>query len=172
MKQMVLDPPRDGEVAARSADGGGPGPHTDGGPPPPRATRAVPLPVPGRIERERGFTLVEMMVVIVIIGLLATIVIINVMPATERAAQARVRADLSTIEQAVDMYKLENLRYPTTQEGLNALVPKYIRRLPNDPWNSPYVYVSPGPNGAPYRIASLGADKREGGSGDDADVTN
>jgi general secretion pathway protein G len=136
-----------------------------GGGPPPRASS-------GRSEKERGFTLVEMMVVIVIIGLLATIVIINVMPATERAAQARVRADLSTIEQAVDMYKLENLRYPSTQEGLNALVPKYIRRLPNDPWNSPYVYVSPGPNGAPYRIASLGADKREGGSGDDADVTN
>lgn len=123
-------------------------------------------------DREGGFTLVEMMVVIVIIGLLATVVIINVMPATDRAAQTRVKADLDTLGQAIDMYRLENMRYPTAQEGLNALVPNYVRRLPNDPWNSPYVYVTPGPNGAPYRIASLGADKREGGSGEDADITN
>jgi general secretion pathway protein G len=94
------------------------------------------------------------------------------MPATDRAANARVRADLATIEQAVEMYRLDNLRYPTTQEGLNSLVPRYIRRLPNDPWSSPYVYVAPGPNGAPFRVASLGADKREGGSGEDADITN
>ena len=123
-------------------------------------------------RREEGFTLVEMMVVIVIIGLLATIVIVNVMPATERAAQARVKADLGTLEQGIEMYRLENLRYPTSQEGLNALVPKYIKRLPNDPWNGPYVYVSPGPNGAPFRIASLGADRSEGGSGENADITN
>jgi general secretion pathway protein G len=125
-----------------------------------------------RRRREEGFTLVEMMVVIVIIGLLATIVIINVLPATDRAANARVKADLGTIEQAVEMYRLENLRYPTTQEGLNSLVPKYIKRLPNDPWNNPYIYVSPGPNGAQFRIASLGADKREGGSDENADITN
>jgi general secretion pathway protein G len=123
-------------------------------------------------RREEGFTLVEMMVVIVIIGLLATVVIINVMPATDRAAQVRVKADLDTLGQALDMYRLENMRYPTAQEGLAALQPNYVRRLPNDPWNSPYVYVTPGPNGAPYRIASLGADKREGGSGEDADITN
>ena len=125
-----------------------------------------------RPKRDEGFTLVEMMVVLVIIGLLATVVIINVMPATDRAAQTRVRADLSTLEQAIDMYRLENMRYPTTQEGLAALTPNYVRRLPNDPWNSPYVYVAPGPNGAPYRIASLGADRREGGSGENADIVN
>jgi general secretion pathway protein G len=140
------------------------GPSTACGGPPPRE-------IPGR-NKEKGFTLVEMMVVIVIIGLLATVVIINVMPATDRAAQVRVKADLDTLGQALDMYRLENMRYPTAQEGLAALQPNYVRRLPNDPWNSPYVYVTPGPNGAPYRIASLGADKREGGSGEDADITN
>ena len=167
----IIDPPRRGEgdkrswwrglrvrLGARRAWWG-------------RRAPSTALPVPGRSE-ERGFTLVEMMVVLVIIGLLATVVIINVMPATDRAAQTRVKADLSTIEQAVEMYRLENLRYPTTQEGLNALVPNYIRRLPADPWNSPYVYVAPGPNGAPFRIASRGADKSEGGSGENADVTN
>ena len=123
-------------------------------------------------RREEGFTLVEMMVVLVIIGLLATVVIINVMPAVDRAAQTRVKADLNLLEQAVDQYRLENMRYPTSQEGLNSLVPKYVRRLPNDPWDTPYVYVTPGPNGAPYRIASLGADKREGGDGENADITN
>ena len=131
-----------------------------------------PPPHAARPRREDGFTLVEMMVVLVIIGLLATVVIINVLPATDRAARTRVQADLSTLEQAIEMYRLENLRYPTTEEGLAALTPNYVRRLPNDPWNSPYVYVSPGPNGAPYRIASLGADKREGGSGENADITN
>jgi general secretion pathway protein F len=125
-----------------------------------------------RRQREEGFTLVEMMVVIVIIGLLATVVIINVLPATDRAAQVRVKADLDTLSSALDMYRLENMRYPTTQEGLAALSPNYVRRLPNDPWNSPYVYVAPGPNGAPYRIASLGADKSEGGSDENADITN
>ena len=141
------------------------GPSTAFGGPPPRQK-------PGR-KKEQGFTLVEMMVVLVIIGLLATVVIINVMPAVDQAARTRVQADLSTLEEAIDIYHLQNgMRYPTSQEGLAVLAPNYIRRLPNDPWGTPYVYVSPGPNGAPYRIASLGADKREGGSGENADITN
>ena len=113
------------------------------------------------------------MVVIVIIGLLATIVIINVMPAADRAAVTKARADLATLEQSIDMYRLDHLRYPTTQEGLNALLAgNYIRRLPNDPWGNPYRYSSPGPNGEPFRIMSLGADGREGGDGENRDIAN
>ncbi|MGE3396810.1 MAG: type II secretion system major pseudopilin GspG [Sphingomonas sp.] len=125
------------------------------------------------IERERGFTLVEMMVVIVIIGLLATIVIINVMPAADRAAVTKARADISTLEQGIEMYRLRNLRYPTTEEGLQALVgDNVVRRLPNDPWNRPYLYAAPGQGGQPFTISTLGADGREGGDGENADIAN
>jgi general secretion pathway protein G len=126
--------------------------------------------LPGRNE---GFTLVELMVVIVIIGLLATIVIINVMPAADRAAVTKARADIATLEQGIDIYRLDNLRYPTSEEGLQALVAgEMIRRLPNDPWNRPYLYSAPGRDGKPFTIATLGADGREGGDGDDADISN
>ena len=122
---------------------------------------------------ERGFTLVELMVVIVIIGLLATIVVINVMPATDRAAVTKARADIATLEQGVEMYRLDHMRYPTSEEGLQALLAgNYIRRLPNDPWGNAYGYSAPGPEGRPFRIASMGADGREGGSGDDEDIAN
>ncbi len=124
-------------------------------------------------RNEQGFSLVELMVVIVIIGLLATIVIINVMPAADRAAVTKARADIATLEQGIDLYRLDHLRYPTGQEGLQALVDgNYIRRLPDDPWGQPYRYSAPGPEGRPFRIASLGADGREGGSGEDEDITN
>lgn len=134
--------------------------------------RNPPREIVGR-NREKGFTLVELMVVLVIIGLLATIVIINVMPAVNKAATTKVRADLSTLEQALDMYKLDHLRYPTEAEGLQALVAgNYIRRLPDDPWNHPYAYKVPGAGGQPFRLMSLGADGRQGGSGEDADIAN
>ena len=124
-------------------------------------------------KREEGFTLVELMVVIVIIGLLATVVVINVMPAADRAAVTKARADISTIEQALQLYRIQNLRYPTADEGLQALVAgNQIPRLPNDPWNNPYVYAVPGADGQPFRIASLGADGREGGEDENADITN
>ena len=101
-----------------------------------------------RRSDQQGFTLVELMVVIVIIGLLATVVIINVMPATSRAATTKARADIATLEQALDMYRLDHLRYPTQEEGLEALVSgNYIRRLPNDPWRNPYSYSAPAPDG-------------------------
>ena len=122
---------------------------------------------------EDGFTLVELMVVLVIIALLATIVIINVMPAAEHAKVTTAQASVRTLEQAIDMYYLDNRHYPTTQEGLQALLAgRYLRRLENDPWGHPFRYKSPGDGGRPYEIASWGADGREGGSGDDADITN
>ena len=122
---------------------------------------------------EEGFSLVELMVVIVIIGLLATIVIINVMPAADRAATTKARADIATLEQAIDMYHLDHLTYPPAAEGLQALVAgRYIRRLPNDPWGHPYRYKLPGPDGHPFQISSWGHDGREGGSGEDADISN
>lgn len=122
---------------------------------------------------EDGFSLVELMVVIVIIGLLATIVIINVMPAADRAAVTKARADIATLEQAIEMYRLDHMTYPTTQQGLQALVSgNYIRRLPNDPWSNPYHYSAPGAEGRPFRVASLGADGREGGDGENEDISN
>lgn len=124
-----------------------------------------------RRHRESGFTLVELMVVIVIIGLLATVVIINIVPALDTASSTKARADIEMIDQAVQRYYLDNRRYPTTEEGLAALQP-YLRRVSQDPWNRPYVYAAPGANGRPYSITSLGADGRPGGSGKDADITS
>jgi general secretion pathway protein G len=121
---------------------------------------------------DEGFTLVELMVVLVIIGLLATIVIINVMPALDRGAVTKARADLANLEEALEIYKISNARYPTTEEGLRVLVPNQIRRLEVDPWNRPYVYTAPGRDGRPYTIATLGADGRAGGSEENADISN
>jgi len=138
-----------------------------------------------RPTRATGFTLVELMVVIVIIGLLATVVMINVMPSQDRAMVEKARADVSTLEQAVETYRLENLVYPRTDQGLDALLrapaglarPEryrdggYIRRLPADPWGNPYQYRQPGERGA-FDIFSFGADGAAGGEGDNADIGN
>lgn len=138
-----------------------------------------------RRRGERGFTLLEIMVVIFIIGLLVAIVAPNVLSNQDDAMQQKARADLSTLEQALDMYRMDNYRYPSTRQGLLALVeaprqeplPKnyreegYIRRLPSDPWGNEYQYRSPGENGN-VDIYSLGADGAPGGEGLDADIGN
>lgn len=134
---------------------------------------------------EEGFTLVELMVVIVILGLLATIVAINVLPATGKANTEKAKADIATIEQALEMYRLDNFTYPSSTDGLQALVgpppgmaqPQryrqggYIKRLPNDPWGNPYRYTFPGQHGA-FDVFSYGADNKEGGEGENADLGN
>lgn len=136
-------------------------------------------------RKQRGFTLLEVMVVIVILGVLASLVVPNLLGNKEKADQQKVVTDISALEQALDMYKLDNSVYPSTDQGLEALVSKpssspeprnyrdggYIRRLPNDPWGNPYQYVMPGEHGA-VDIFSLGADGQEGGDGVNTDIGN
>jgi len=135
--------------------------------------------------KDEGFTLVEVMVVIVIIGLLATVVVINVLPSQDKAMVEKARADILILEQALEMYKLDNMSYPTTDQGLEALVTPpaglarperyrdggYIKRLPDDPWGNAYQYVTPGEHGS-IDIFSFGADGRTGGSDLNADIGN
>ena len=133
----------------------------------------------------RGFTLIELMVVIVILGLLATVVVINVLPSQDRAMAEKARADVALLEQALDSYRLDNLTYPRTEQGLQALQQPppglarperyrtggYVRRLPADPWGNPYQYRMPGQRGA-FDVFSFGADGVEGGEGENADIGN
>jgi general secretion pathway protein G len=123
-------------------------------------------------EDEDGFTLVELMVVLVIIGLLATVVVINVLPSQDRAMVQKAKADVALLDQSLEMYKINNLTYPSGSEGLDALVAKgVIKRLPVDPWGRPYRYAMPGQRSA-VDVYSLGADGTDGGEGDNADIGN
>ncbi|HUQ14313.1 MAG TPA: type II secretion system major pseudopilin GspG [Novosphingobium sp.] len=134
--------------------------------------------------QRNGFSLVELMVVIFIIGLLATVVLINVLPSQDKAMRVKAQGDIATLGQAMEMYRLDNMTYPGPAEGLGALrappanlaLPQnyrsggYIKDLPADPWNRPYQYVVPGRDGRPFDILSLGADGKPGGQDNDADI--
>lgn len=139
-----------------------------------------------RRRKRSGFTLVELMVVIVIIGLLATVVAINVLPSQDRAMVGKARADISVLEQAIEIYRLDNLTFPDDRQGLEALVAApaglaqperyrqggYIRRLPKDPWGAAYQYRRSSAHGGQFDVFSYGADGKEGGEGNDADLGN
>ncbi|HEY3554931.1 MAG TPA: type II secretion system major pseudopilin GspG [Casimicrobiaceae bacterium] len=131
----------------------------------------------------RGFTLIEIMVVIVILGVLAALVVPNVLSRTDDARIAAAKSDLGAIRQALKLYRLDNQRYPTTEQGLAALVTKptiapappnwkpggYLEKLPRDPWGRPYQYLNPGLKGE-VDIFTYGADGEPGGNGADADI--
>ena len=119
----------------------------------------------------RAFSLIEVMIVVVIIGLLAGVVTYATREYLERAKKQRARADIAVLAGAVDAFYLDKGRYPENQEGLRVLVPGFVKSLPSDPWGRPYQYVQPGRRAA-YEIVSYGADGREGGSGADADVAS
>jgi general secretion pathway protein G len=138
-----------------------------------------------RLGRHSGFTLVEIMVVVVIMGLLVTVVGANVLPRMEEARRTTARTQISAFENSLEMYRLHNGVYPTTQQGLEALVRKpttapipkkyptepYMKSIPDDPWGNPYIYRCPGEKGA-YDIISTARTGEEGGEGLDADITN
>ena len=132
-------------------------------------------------KQQAGFTLIEIMVVVVIIGILAALVVPKVMGRPDQAKVTVARGDLKAIASALEMYRLDNRRYPDTQQGLEALVQRppsgadnwnpegYLGRLPIDPWGKPYLYLAPGSK-AGYDLWSYGADGREGGEALDADL--
>jgi general secretion pathway protein G len=132
---------------------------------------------------QRGFTLIEIMVVVVIIGLLAAVVTTQLMGNVDTARETKARQDIQSLETTLDIYKLDNYRYPTTEQGLRALVEKpadpsitnwngpYLKRSSKDPWGREYLYASPGEHGE-FDLYSLGADGEPGGEKTDADIGN
>ncbi|MCF6323263.1 MAG: type II secretion system major pseudopilin GspG [Gammaproteobacteria bacterium] len=124
-----------------------------------------------RRRANRGFTLIEVLVVIVILGILASFVVPNIMDKPGQAKITKAKSDVRAIESALNMYKLANHDYPGTDEGLEALVGNELPRLPTDPWDNAYFYLNPGQNGV-IDIYSLGRDGAQGGEGEDADIGN
>jgi general secretion pathway protein G len=134
-------------------------------------------------RRSRGFTLIEIMVVIVILGVLAALIVPRVLERPDEARVVAAKSDIAAIMQALKLYRLDNQRYPTADQGLAALVARpeaeplppnwkpggYLEKLRNDPWGRPYQYLSPGLRGE-IDVLSLGADGKPGGTGHDADV--
>lgn len=135
------------------------------------------------LRAQRGFTLLEVMVVVVILGILAALVVPRIIGRPDEARVIAAKQDIASLMQALKLYRLDNQRYPSTEQGLQALVAKpvttpvppnwktggYVERLPKDPWGQPYQYLNPGVRGE-IDVFSFGADGAPGGEGNDADI--
>jgi general secretion pathway protein G len=134
---------------------------------------------------QRGFTLIEIMVVVIIIGLLAAVIVPQVINKVDEARISKAKADIQSLETALTMYRLDNSKYPTTDQGLQSLVVQptdpsirhwriggYLQRVSKDPWGNDYQYVFPGTHGKEYDLFTLGADGQPGGDGVNADIGN
>ncbi len=144
---------------------------------------AARLQRPGSMTGQRGFTLLEVMVVVVILSILAVLVVPKILSRPDEARVVAAKQDIASLMQALKLYRLDNHAYPTTEQGLQALVSKptsapippnwksggYIERLPRDPWGNPYQYLNPGLHGE-IDVFSYGADGAPGGEGNDADI--
>src|ERR1700730_17038764 len=143
--------------------------------------RILEVPMP---TRQRGFTLIEIMVVVVILAVLGALVVPKILENVDKARVTRAQSDIRAIQTALDLYRLDNFKYPTTEQGLQALVKQpvdptitnyrsggYLGALPKDPWKAPYQYVTPGPEGRDYDIITYGRDGKPGGEGYDADIS-
>jgi general secretion pathway protein G len=135
--------------------------------------------------RQSGFTLIEIMVVVVILAVLGALVVPNILGKVDKARVTAAQTDIKSIGTALDLYRLDNFKYPTTEQGLQALVKQpadptitnypphgYLPSVPKDPWGNPYIYTSPGADGREYDITSYGRDGKPGGEGPDADINS
>ena len=146
-------------------------------------TATLPHVRAARLRRPCGFTLIEILVVIVILGVLAALIVPRVLERPDEARATAAKSNIAATMQALKLYRLDNQRYPTAEQGLQALVAKpetppvppnwkpggYLEKLPKDPWGRPFVYLNPGVKGE-IEVFSLGADGQQGGSGIDADI--
>lgn len=137
------------------------------------------------MKKQQGFTLIEIMVVVIIIGILGALIVPNFIGRADDARITAAQSDLGSISTALNLYRLDNLHYPSTDQGLEALVTKpggqpeavnwnpegYLKKIPKDPWGKEYVYISPGTHGH-YDLYSMGDDGRDGGEGKAADIFN
>jgi general secretion pathway protein G len=142
-------------------------------------------PTLGRRATQHGFTLIEIMVVVIIIGLLAAVIVPSVISKVDEARVTKAKADIQSLETALTMFRLDNSKYPNTDQGLQSLAVQptdpsirhwrqggYLQRVSKDPWGNDYQYVFPGTHGKEYDLFTLGADGQPGGEGANADIGN